>query len=185
VGRLHISATEVKFEPIERVVKGDPALFTRADSGWAEGMHPLDRFMKNTYEILSPLNEITSQMLMSSYSFLTPDGKVRQSTFGDGQVSVIANMGTQTYEYNSKRFGKVILPPYGFIAEAQTFVAFYAKSFGGLNYEDPPLFTLRSLDGKPIEQSNIVRIYHGFGEPMLRWREKTIQVSREQILRFS
>jgi hypothetical protein len=184
VGRLHVSATEVKFEPIEQVMKVDPAIFTRADNGWAEGMHPLDRFMKNTYEILSPLNEITSQMLMSGYSFLTPDGKVRKSTFGDGQVSVIANMGAQAYEYNSKRFGKVTLPPYGFIVEAQTFVAFHAKSFNGLDYEDAPLFTLRSLDGKPLEQSNLVRIYHGFGEPTLRWRGKTIQVNREQILRF-
>jgi hypothetical protein len=65
-------------------------------------------------------------------------GKVHKSTFGDGQVSVIANMGTQAYEYNSKRFGKVTLPPYGFIVEAQTFVAFHAKSFNGLDYENAP-----------------------------------------------
>jgi hypothetical protein len=111
-------------------------------------------------------------------------GKVYKSTFGDGQVSVIANMGTQAYEYNSKRFGKVTLPPYGFIVEAQTFVAFHAKSFNGLDYENAPLFTLRSLDGKLLEQSNLVRIYHGFGEPTLRWRGKTTQVNREQILSF-
>ena len=43
----------------------DGALFTRADHGWAEGLPPLDRFIKNTYEILSPLNELTAQMEMT------------------------------------------------------------------------------------------------------------------------
>src|SRR5439155_6788016 len=36
----------------------DSALFTRGEQGWSAGWHPLDRFVKNTYEILSPLNEL-------------------------------------------------------------------------------------------------------------------------------
>ncbi len=47
--------------------KRDPALFTRGDQGWAEGLHPLDRFVKNTYEILSPLNELTAQADMTGH----------------------------------------------------------------------------------------------------------------------
>jgi len=45
------------------------------DNGWAAGLHPLDRFVKNTHEILSPLNELTAQMRMTKHEFLTPIGK--------------------------------------------------------------------------------------------------------------
>src|SRR5262249_9495635 len=53
----------------------DSAVFTRADNGWGEELHPMDRFIKNTCEILSPLNEITAQMPMTGHDFLTPDRK--------------------------------------------------------------------------------------------------------------
>ena len=44
----------------------------------------MDRFVKNTHEILSPLNELTARMRMTQHQFLTPDRKVQQSTFGEG-----------------------------------------------------------------------------------------------------
>ncbi|MFA4028681.1 MAG: hypothetical protein GDYSWBUE_000706 [Candidatus Fervidibacterota bacterium] len=186
IGRVHIKADGVEFEPLtptdETVM--DTAVFARADNGWAEGMHPLDRFMKNTHEVLSPLNEITARMLMSAYRFLTPDLKVRQSTFGDGRVSVVVNLGSKNYKLESKRFGEIVLPPYGFIADAPTFVAFHAASFNGLNYADAPLFTIRSLDGKPLEHSTAVRIYHGFGDARLMWRGKVIEVKRERFIKM-
>lgn len=186
VGRLHIKADGVEFEPLKPIEKAvsDAAVFVCADNGWAEGMHPLDRFMKNTYEVLSPLNELTAQMLMSAYRFLTPDLKVRQSTFGDGQVSAVVNMGSENYKWVSKRFGEVLLPPYGFIVDAPTFVAFHALSFNGLNYDDAPLFTIRSIDGKPLERSAAVRIYHGFGDARLIWQGKVVEVRREEVLRM-
>ena len=45
---------------------GDPALFTRAEGGWAEGLHPVDRFIKNTCEVLCPLNEMTVRCTLRS-----------------------------------------------------------------------------------------------------------------------
>ena len=67
----------------------NPALFARADGGWAAELHPMDRFVKNTYEILSPLNELTARMRMTQHQFLTPDRKVQQSTFGEGADAVV------------------------------------------------------------------------------------------------
>lgn len=185
-GKLHIKAGEVKFEPVSSPKEAlpDAGIFVRGDNGWSEGMHPLDRFMKNTHEVLSPLNELTAQVLMSSYKFLTPDLKVRQSTFGNGTVNVVANMGSEIYRWNSARFGEVTLPPYGFVVEAPTFVAFHALSFNGLKYSDPPLFAVRSVDGKPLEHSKAVRIYHGFGDAQLIWMGKLIEVKREQLFQI-
>ena len=78
---------------------GDPALFTRAEGGWAEGLHPVDRFIKNTCEVLCPLNEMTARLPMTGHQFLTPDRKVQRTVFGDGTgaVQVIVNSGTEAY----------------------------------------------------------------------------------------
>ena len=95
----------------------------------------MDRFVKNTYEILSPLNELTARMRMTQHRFLTPDRKVQQSTFGEGAdaVVVVVNAGDTAFTYTSRSSGTVELPPYGFIAESRTFVAFHALSYGGLS----------------------------------------------------
>jgi hypothetical protein len=169
VGRLRISPDRIEFEPEARVpVKsaGDPALFTRADSGWADGLHPVDRFVKNTYEILSPLYELTARMPLTRHQFLTTDHKIQRTLFGEGigAVEVIVNTSTGDYRHESRSGGTVRLPPYGFLIESPTFVAFHARSWNGRQYEAPVFFTLRSLDGKPLEYSRKVRVYHGFGD---------------------
>jgi hypothetical protein len=161
-----------------------PALFTRGDHGWAEGLHPLDRFIKNTYEILSPLNELTARMPMTAHQFLTPDRKVQRSVFGQGADTVVVtvNAGSTNYAVRSKLGGQVTLCPYGFLVEAPSFAAFHARNWNGVNYDNPPLFALRALDGRPLTKSSAVKVYHGFGDEQLRTGKKVLQVSREEVL---
>ena len=162
----------------------DGALFTRADHGWAEGLPPLDRFIKNTYEILSPLNELTAQMEMTQHRFLTPDRKVQLSVFGEGAeaVQVVVNASSRDYRCASRDSGTVVLPPYGFLVESPTFVAFHARNWADLSYADPPLFTLRSLDGKPLNHSSQIRLYHGFGDPRIRVGPTTRRVEKDAVV---
>jgi hypothetical protein len=100
----------------------DPALFVRAENGWAQGMHPADRFMKNTHEVLSPLNELTGRMPMTRHEFLTADRKAQHSVFSDGKqtVEVVVNMGDADMKWQSKLGGAIELPAYGFLVETGT-----------------------------------------------------------------
>ena len=163
----------------------DPALFTRADGGWAEGMHPLDRFIKNTYEILSPIHELTAELKMTSHQFLTQDRKVQRSVFGDGKqaLAVTVNGGLTNFSCESPLGGRVILPPGGFVAESPEFAAFCALNFRQIQYEAPVLFTLRSLDGKPLKRSKMVRVFHGFGDNRIALPRGEEQVARESVVR--
>ena len=163
---------------------GDPAVFTRGDGGWAEGLHPFDRFVKNTYEVLSPLNELTAQMQLTHHQFLTADRNVQRTVFGEAadRVEVVVNAGGKDFTHQSRSGGAMILPPYGFLIESPTFVAFHALSWNGLAYPSAPLFTLRSLDGKPLDRSTQIRVYHGFGDRRLKVGKVTREVAKEAML---
>lgn len=162
---------------------GDPAVFTRGDGGWAEGLHPFDRFVKNTYEVLSPLNELTAQMQLTQHQFLTSDRKVQRTVFGEGaeQVEVIVNASARNFTQRCKTGRTVVLPPNGFLVESPTFVAFHALSWNGLAYTSAPLFTLRSLDGKPLSQSGQVRVYHAFGDKRLKLGKAVREIEKEAV----
>ena len=163
---------------------GDPAVFTRGDGGWAEGLHPFDRFVKNTYEVLSPLNELTAQIQLTQRQFLTSDRKVQRTVFGEGadRVEVVVNAGGKNFTHQSRSGGAMILPPYGFLIESPTFVAFHALSWNGLAYPSAPLFTLRSLDGQPLDRSTQIRVYHGFGDGRLKVGKVTREVAKEAMI---
>ena len=162
----------------------DRALFVRADGGWAEGLHPMDRFIKNTCEVLCPLNELTSQAQMTGHEFLTPDRKVQRSVFGTGanQCVCVVNSGTNCYELKSKLGGDVMLPPYGFAVEGSTFAAFHASSWNGVAYEKPTLFTLRSLDRQPLSRSKQVRVFHALGSDEIRLGKAVRHVRTEAVV---
>jgi len=72
----------------------------------------------------------------------------------------------------------------GFVVESPELIAFCANLYNGIEYPTPTLFTVRSLDGKPIADSERVRIYHGFGDPRLRVAGKDLTVLREDVVRF-
>jgi hypothetical protein len=148
------------------------ACFSRADQGWGADLCAEDRSIKNTYEVLSYLNRVTAESPMTDHAFVTADHRVERSAFGD--VQILVNYGPEPYEHNG-----TVLPPYGLLVESPTFVAFHASRYRGIDYEPSALFTLRSLDGKPLAQSQKIRVYHGFGSPRVRIGTKTFTVERE------
>jgi len=162
-----------KFVPL--TPKGDPACLARADDGWAEALCPTDRCIKNTYEVLSYLNRLTAERPMSDHAFLTDDRRVERSAFGD--VEIVVNYGPEPFEQAGMR-----LPAYGFLITSPTFVAFHAERYNGIDYKPSALFTVRSLDGEPIQHSSRVRIFHGFGPEQLRLGRRVFDVSREAVV---
>jgi hypothetical protein len=159
----------------------DPAVFTRAHNGWAEGHCLWDRFMKNTHQVLGPLHALTAESLIGEHAFLDGGRRVRRTTFGNG-VTAIVNFGAAAYTAKDRLDREVSLPPYGFLVEADTFVAFHALSWGGRTYDASVLFTLESMDGDPLYRSERVRVFHGFGDSRLDWRGNTEDVRREAVL---
>ncbi|HRR82065.1 MAG TPA: DUF5696 domain-containing protein [Planctomycetota bacterium] len=184
-GRL-VLKPELKFEP--RAASA-PALsrsaFTRCDGGWAEGLHPTDVFLKNTHEVLGPLNEATAHRRLTRLELLKPDGSLRRAVYGEGKeaVAVVVNFGAADAEADSTLGGRVVLPPWGFVAEAPRFAAFYAKSWGGQSYPEGALFTVRAAEGDTLAAATQVRVFHGFGQPTLAWRGTRSTVPREATLR--
>jgi hypothetical protein len=170
----------------------DSSCFIQADNGWAEGLCMIDRFIKNTHEVLSPLHEITAETVITKHEYLTPDFRVERVVFGE-DVDVVVNkasgefgriFGYKDYVYNSKIAGEVILPPYGFVIESPIFIAFHALSWNGIKYEKPVLFTIRSLDGKPISESGRIRVFHGFGESKIKIKGQIYNVPKEEVITF-
>jgi hypothetical protein len=134
-----------------------------------------DQFIKNTYEVLSPLKRQTALLPMTDHRFVTPDRQVEATRFGN-DVNITVNYGEQDFEAE-----RAVLPQYGFVIESPTLVAFYARSYRGMKYAQPPLFVLRSLDGQPLSSSRRVRIYHAFGDHRLEWKGKIIEVETERV----
>jgi hypothetical protein len=185
VGRLTLTADKIDFQPVD--TSGSPfvlPIFTQCENGWAEGLHPMDCFIKNTCEILSPLNELTARMQMTSHEFLTPDRMVRKTVFGTGKnsVDVIVNGGAYRYVCRSPIGGEVILPPSGFLVDSPTFVAFHALSWAGTKYSEPVMFTLRSLDDRPLSSSRKIRIYHAFGPEQIHIANASHSIGTEAVV---
>lgn len=161
------------------------ACYTRSDNGWAEGLHPLDVFLKNTHEVLGPLHHVTAYDRLNRFEFLTADGSVRRAIYGDGPeaTTVTVNFGQSSAEVNSETGGPTLLPPWGFIVESPQFVAFHARHWNGQDYADGALFTLRATDDKPLSESASIRVFHAFGPTTLAWRGKTYEVKREDAIK--
>ena len=135
-----------------------------------------DQFIKNTYEVLSPLNQVTALLPMTRHRFLTPDRLVETTQFGE-DVRITVNYGRSDY-----KAGDTVLPQYGFLVESPSLVAFHARRHRGIEYSDPPLFVLRALDGKPLATSRRVRVYHAFGDARTAWRGRNLRVETESII---
>ena len=135
-----------------------------------------DQFIKNTYEVLSPLNRVTALSPMSDHRFLTPDRRVERTRFGS-DVEITVNYGPADYET-----ARATLPAYGFLIESPTLTAFYARRYGAVSYREPALFVIRALDGKRLEESGRVRIYRAFGDRRIEFRGKLVEVDAERFL---
>ena len=146
--------------------------FSRADGG-AKGLIETDRFIKNTYEVLSPLDRLTAQRPMTDHEFVSAKPRVERSRFGD-DVDIIVNHGPGAYTANG-----VELPEYGFVVRSPTFCAFHATEFGQIRYGPSAMFVVQSMDGKPITESQKVRIYHAFGDKRVDVGGKVFEVEGE------
>ncbi|MBN2325616.1 MAG: hypothetical protein JXR73_00585 [Candidatus Omnitrophica bacterium] len=91
--------------------------FARINDGWGAGKHPVDRFIKNTYEFLSPFAEAVAAEPMTDHQFLREDRSVEMSRFGE-HWQVIVNYGPGDYQ-----FAQTLLPPMGFIVLGPDFLA--------------------------------------------------------------
>ena len=150
--------------------------FLRGDQGWGQHLNRYDRLVKNVYQVTSPLNELTALVQMTDHTFLTTDRKVERATFQDG-TTVVVNRSEGDYDYQG-----TLLPTLGFLITGPIFSAFYAKRHQGVEYHEGALFTVRSLDGKPIPDSSRVSVYHGFGRPDIRIGRRVFAVAREAVL---
>lgn len=182
VGRIWMEGTQVRFEPFTPD-KSDAArdCFVRGDGGWTDGLHPTDRFIKNTHEVLSPLHELTGQQLVTHHEFLSPDRRVQQTVFG-GDTFVTTNDRPEPRTLQGRDGRAVVLPAYGFLIESPQLVAFHASRYGAVEYASPALYVVRSLDGQPIATSKKVRVFHGFGDARLDLNGRVVEVPRETVL---
>ncbi len=163
----------------------DPSCYVRSDNGWAEGMHRLDVFIKNTHEVLGPLHSVTAHDRLTRLEYLTEDFQLRKAAYGNGELAttVIVNFGTTEAQVTSEFGGNVILPPWGFVIEGPGFMAFHARQWAGQDYGKGALFTLRAIDDKNLKDAQQVRVFHAFGPASLRWKGKRYDVQREQVIR--
>lgn len=190
VGRIKVTGDSVEYEPVtipQTRTAGDPALYTRGEGGWTDGLHVMDRFVKNTHEILSPLNEITSRVPLTHHSFLTADRKVQRSVFGEGDehVVVVVNGGATEFKYELATGNSATLPPLGFVVQSPRFSAFCATSWNGHQYSQPTLFTLRSLDQMPLSDSKRIRVFHAFGDAEIKVRGKVETIPKERVVEMN
>lgn len=178
VGRLRLKPT-IAFEPAPPAPADDRSCFVRSDNGWAEGLCPMDRFVKNTHEVLGPLAAVTTHARLTRLEFLTADRAVRRATYAqnDGRpvATVTVNFGAADFAAQSTQGGAVTLPTWGFLIEGPQFVAFHATSWGGRKYATSTLFAVRCAGPR-------TQIFHGFGDSRLVWRGQEFEVRRDREL---
>jgi hypothetical protein len=127
--------------------------------------------------VLSYVNRLTATLPMTDHRFLTTDRMVERTQFGN-DVEITVNYGAADYVA-----GDAVLPQFGLLVKSPSLVAFRARKFGRVDYEDPPLFVLRSLDGQALEASRKVGVFHGFGGRRLDFHGRVVEVREgEQML---
>ena len=150
---------------------------TRRHSTPAADSHCLiDQFIKNTYEVLSPLGRLTALMEMTDHQFLTENRLVERTRFGT-DVNIVVNFSDENFTWQD-----TVIPPRGFAIDSPSLKAFCALRYAGVDYSEPTLFVLWARDGKSLEQSDDVRIYHGFGEPRVQFRDDILNVKTPETL---
>ncbi len=99
------------------------------------GRHCLtDQFIKNTYEVLSPLCRVTALMEMTDHQFLTDDRLVELTRFGE-DVEIVVNFGDGEFAWRDSLIG-----PHGFLVTSPSLVAFCATRYKGVEYTEPTMF---------------------------------------------
>lgn len=162
----------------------DVSVFSRSDNGWADGFDPLDAFVKNTHEILSPLHRVTAHDRLTHLEYLTSDRTVQKAVYGSGDSAstVIVNLGPDDASVSSKYGGHVILPQWGFVVDSPQFAAFYAKRYNGTDYGTGAVFTMSPQEGNSLRQSKQIKVFHAFGPDTISWNQRHYKIKTEQIV---
>ena len=155
--------------------------YTR-DEGWCEGrgLSPAERFIKNTYEAAVHAASLRARNPMIFHRKLDGPSDARESFFGL-DMRVLVNFGPGNYEDADD---SVVLPPGGFFIKHPNLLVFHALRAGGVSYERPAFFVVRSLEGKMYLRADRVSIYRGFGPERIDLGGKTFQVDRESIVKI-
>jgi hypothetical protein len=132
------------------------------------GLGLTDGFIKNTYEILSPLHRLTALMPMTDHRFLTANRKAETTRFGK-DVEITVN-----YDTSDLVLDKAVLPQYGFLIESPTLVAFHARSYRTLQLTQPTMLVVQSADGKKLKSSRQLRMYVAFGDTPAKWAGRPV-----------
>jgi hypothetical protein len=159
----------------------DPRWCFAREDGWAagKGLSPLERFIKNTYEVASHVTRLRAREPFAFHRKLTPDGRVRETFFGL-DLRVLVNFGPGDHEDPDDN---VLLPPYGFFVRHPFLRAYHALRADGLTHDRPALFAVRSLEGKMYLLAEKTRIYHGFGPSALQLGGRKFDVPREATVK--
>jgi len=134
------------------------------------GLGLTDGFIKNTYEVLSPLNRLTALMPMSDHRFLTANRKAERTRFGK-DVDITVN-----YDRADLDLKNAVLPQYGFLIESPTLLAFHARSYGAMEFTKPTMLVLRSRDGKNLKVSRNIQMYCAFGDCPDTWNGRAVTI---------
>jgi hypothetical protein len=134
------------------------------------GLGLTDAFIKNTYEVLSPLHRLTALMPMTDHRFLTANRKAERTRFGKDVEITVNYAATDLVLKNG------VLPQYGFLIESPTLVAFHARSYGTMKFTQPTMLAIRSVDGKNLESSGTIQVYSAFGDRPTTWDGKPVTI---------
>lgn len=114
---------------------------------------------------------------MTDHRFLTPDRIVEWTRFGD-DVEITVNYGAA-----DGAAGDAVLPQFRFLVNSPSLFAFRVRKCSRVDYEDPMLLVLRSLDGQPLVASRQVAVHQGFGNRRLDFQGRVVEVREsEQVL---
>ena len=190
---IHVLGTLSVDEKQSVVFKPGEALgsdLSRMDNGWGEehGLNRTDAFIKNTYEVTSWVARLAANSPMVHHDFLNETRDAEDTVFKDdmgNKILIVTNQNEQPLKVCTQVFGEEEYVEIGkneFVVLSPTFAAIYAHSFDGRPADSPFLFTFRSLDGKPLNESKKIRVFHGFGPSKIKFYGKDIDVRSEAII---
>lgn len=147
------------------------------EGGWSRGrgLGTRDIFLKTAGEVTSYVAGFAAREPLVSFRTIDAKGEVFESRFGY-DLRIVANFGEEPFADEAT---KTVLPQFGFVVFYPFFYAFHAIEADGVEYDEPALFTVRSLEGKLYLRAEKTRIWHGFGPDTIRLGGRDFTVERE------
>lgn len=145
--------------------------------GWTQGARDVIRDwsdMSDLQRIITmskvsiPFHEEVFDMFMTDHKFLSEDYMVEESTF-DNEVRVVVN-GKADAVYRVDE--DTVLSELGFVIDGITVKAYSANKAYGYTFDNPVLGVISSLDGKPVNESEHIRVFKGFGDDVVVFKNK-------------